>query len=103
MSDLISREAAKEIICGSCICTNPTCCSDYVALMNIPAVDAVPVVHGEWVARDDGILYCSNCRAVKPYDVTDGDSISYWPGDWCRHCGAKMDVGIMQIKSDKKG
>ena len=49
-------------------------------------VEAVPVVHGEWVENDNGSRVCSVC-----------DSEAYWDTDygqqlfgWCPYCGAKM-------------
>lgn len=56
----------------------------------LPAADVAPVVHGEWINRG-GILECSNCGHVAPYDV-EGDVIMYWPEqNYCYCCGAKMD------------
>ena len=55
-----------------------------------PTVDAVPVVHGEWIIRvDDGDLFshlhCTNCDF-------------YWSNErhakifkYCPNCGAKMN------------
>ena len=49
-----------------------------------PTIDAVEVVHGEWIDRSDGIEgawnYCSVCgeQAIDLYD-------------FCPNCGAKMD------------
>lgn len=49
-----------------------------------PTIDAVSVVHGEWIDRSDGIEgawnYCSVCgeQAIDLYD-------------FCPNCGAKMD------------
>ena len=51
-----------------------------------PPVEAVPVVHGEWVADERGIYFCSTC-----------DSEAYWDTDYgqqlfnhCPYCGADM-------------
>ena len=59
---------------------------DYLRL--VPAIDAAPVRHGEWI--DVGlsfmaILVCSNCgnRAIIAHD----------PYPYCPNCGAKMDGG----------
>ena len=55
---------------------------DYVE--QSPTIDAVEVVHGEWIDRSDGIEgawnYCSVCgeQAIDLYD-------------FCPNCGAKMD------------
>ena len=59
-----------------------------LTLDELPAADVVPVVRGEWVIIDDGVLIgngkhveCSNCGA--------------WSGQsekppYCKHCGADM-------------
>lgn len=52
------------------------------ALENIPAADVAPVVHGEWIHHDDGVVTCSECGNAESSD-------SYY----CRYCGAKMDGG----------
>lgn len=67
---------------------------DYMAvrvtnIMNIPAADVAPVVHGEWEWREfygeHGLmLCCSNCRE------TEGANMRF---EYCPHCGARMDGG----------
>ena len=55
-----------------------------------PTVDAVPVVHGEWVSewdRCDFIVRCSACGEIALFKG-DGDH-AYSP--YCPNCGAKMD------------
>ena len=65
----------------------------------LPAVDAVPVVHGQWIKtkipanttgyggvgqdKKDGLL-CSECRCA--FDVK-----FLWSNNFCPNCGAKMD------------
>lgn len=80
MDDLISRAAAIEAIkpllySGNCVST----------LINMPAVDAVPVVHGRWVYEHDDpvLLPCSVCG----YQVYRYNNTPY-----CPECGAKMDA-----------
>ena len=51
-------------------------------ILDAPAVDAAPVVHGRWVYHDDGVITCSECGNAESSD-------SYY----CRYCGAKMDGG----------
>lgn len=48
-----------------------------------PTIDAVPVVHGHWIPQNDGLtrFMCSNCKI--------GNQDGF--GNYCRHCGAKMD------------
>lgn len=60
----------------------------------LPAIDAVPVVHGEWFEQDnpgqfdfrDTWVRCSNCN----YLTTAVWSHSH---KYCPNCGAKMDGG----------
>ena len=77
--DLISRTASIEAIkpllySGNCVST----------LINMPAVDAVPVVHGRWVYEygDPMLMPCSVCG----YQV-----YRYSNTHYCPNCGAKMD------------
>ena len=51
-------------------------------ILDAPAVDAAPVVHGRWFYHDDGVITCSECGNAESSD-------SYY----CRYCGAKMDGG----------
>ena len=58
------------------------------AIMEIPAEDVVPVVHGEWIVSEDdnNVFGCSECHhfiflakgSAKP--------------NFCPNCGARMDV-----------
>ena len=55
-------------------------------IMDAPRVEVVPVVHGEWIADERGIHFCSVC-----------DSEAYWDTDYgqqlfehCPYCGADM-------------
>ncbi len=55
----------------------------FVAMIaRFPAADVAPVVHGEWIHHDDGVVTCSECGNAESSD-------SYY----CRYCGAKMDGG----------
>lgn len=53
-------------------------------IMNAPTIEAVPVVHAEWI---DGC--CTNCRAYMPTDSSI-DFISEDECNYCYSCGAKM-------------
>ena len=48
----------------------------------IPAADAVPVRHGKWLHRKNGVAYCSECEVDTVEDET----------NYCPKCGAKMDL-----------
>ena len=47
-----------------------------------PTVDAVEVVHGQWIEGLDGSCMCSRCSRVIRYEI----------GYYCPNCGAKMEV-----------
>ena len=92
MGDLISRSAL--IKCFDDYCVGQCCCCPYEndeyecgLIKNAPAVDAVPVVHGEWIEKPGmpGCLVrykCSVCGETEP--------LAY-KFDYCPHCGATMD------------
>ena len=54
----------------------------------MPIIDAVPVVHGEWIELDDGLVAgaCSVCGWEAYYYEDDVAGMPY-----CPNCGAKMD------------
>ena len=55
-------------------------------IMNIPAADVAPVVHGRWEVYLDGkYLMCSACKASFWDENGDGGT------NYCPNCGAKMD------------
>ena len=80
MVDLISRAAAIKVFMGKPPEYYHT--SYIVGELNcVPAVDAVPVVHGRWeVCGDCGITRCSVCK------WNFEGHIDY---KYCPHCGAK--------------
>jgi hypothetical protein len=50
-----------------------------------PTVDAVPVVHGRWIAQDSGRtrFMCSKCKSKNHHGHE----------KYCPNCGARMDGG----------
>lgn len=54
------------------------------AIDDIPAVDAVEVVHSWWRQNDNGTWSCSECSSWIP------DEQHYY-ARFCLHCGARMD------------
>lgn len=58
------------------------------ALEKFPTVDAVPVVHGEWINTStdewNKSYYCSACNSYPAY--------SHMRSYWCPNCGAKMTM-----------
>lgn len=57
-------------------------------ILNRPAADAAPAVHGRWNADET----CSVCgeKSTEGLDATKWD---YWLPNYCPNCGAKMDGG----------
>lgn len=64
-------------------------------IKQMPTVDAVEVVHGEWIRKEYNSDYpyyrmeCSNCGGRMPRDQMTKEYYS----DYCQNCGAKMDGG----------
>jgi hypothetical protein len=99
MNDLISRAAAIEAFDDERVDRNYGDVSPESVIKvieSIPAVDAVPVVHGRWVKMTGmmppeyhGHYECSNCawhmKGLRN-SWTREEELSYCPG-----CGAKMD------------
>jgi rRNA maturation protein Nop10 len=72
--------------------------SNRLAIETVPSVDAVPVVHGQWIIKDNPgtgwyRVTCSECGE----DVTSvAPVIGFFPKakvtwDFCPNCGARMD------------
>ena len=57
-------------------------------IMDIPAADVAPMVHGQWETSSDipDSLICSVCKCG--FDMWKHD-----PHNFCPNCGAKMDGG----------
>lgn len=84
MNDLIYRAAAI-----GCLGNSPEqMCMPWSEvermLRELPAVDAVPVIHGEWIEEPDreGHYHCSNCGVVW--------GVSAMAMKHCPNCTAKM-------------
>lgn len=93
MDDLIRRAAAIEAILGSFNAIR--------AIEELPAVDAVPVVHGRWLDERPTTyirkVKCSVCNGLAPFICRSADYYGRnMHGDfaktkYCSCCGAKMD------------
>lgn len=96
MADLISSAAAIEAFDDERVDRNYGDVSPESVIRvieSIPAVDAVPVVHGRWSEKrwmtddDWGVInhraiVCSACKG----EIAEGEQTRY-----CPNCGAKMD------------
>lgn len=62
-----------------------------------PTVDAVEVVHGEWISLTECAnagVYCSVCnKKVWKEDYALCNKKNKLRSNYCPHCGAKMDEG----------
>ena len=97
MYDLISRKALLEVAEHN-VEFQEGIVDVYILesiLVGMPAVDANPVVHGEWIEKEDWGVddYYYTCSACGEDFVTiDGTpSENLW--NYCPNCGAKMDGG----------
>ena len=61
------------------------------AIINAPAADVAPVVHGRWIDKGENAV-CTECggRGGTQYDGVEPISLMT---QFCSNCGAKMDVG----------
>jgi NADH pyrophosphatase NudC (nudix superfamily) len=57
-------------------------------IMEVPAADVAPVVHGEW-CWEGKFKACSKCGSYVEWNETLG--VNFWK--YCPYCGAKMDGG----------
>lgn len=58
-----------------------------------PTVDAVPVVHGRWVEKQEPIPWCED--DVDVFTVCSiCNSRSIGESNYCPNCGAKMDLEV---------
>ena len=78
MDDLISRSDAIAVVMHN---KNPV-----EGIENLPAVDAVEVVHAKWVVKGQDV-FCSHCDGESGYNAFGASSFS----DYCPNCGARME------------
>jgi hypothetical protein len=69
-------------------------------LDNAPTVDAVPVVHGYWEEpQREGVMSWDK-RSYAQCSVCKKKSYLGWKDNWCRYCGAKMDLEEQDAKKE---
>ena len=97
VADLISRSAALEVINAvKCVAWSQSgkvlCGKMFSQIKDLPAVEAVPVVHARWRELKDGTEECTNCLGLCPHEENyNGDVIFNFGCEYCPWCGAKMD------------
>ena len=101
MSDLIRRETALEAL-GTFSDKKHANCHFWYGIQSAveiiesaPAVDAVEVVHGEWIREDETqallsvMWHCSECKVTLEMNgIYTPIGVGY---KFCPNCGAKMD------------
>ena len=112
MNDLISRAAAIEAFDDESVDRNYGDVSPESVIKvieSIPAVDAVPVVHGRWIYKErhrksyrqytgydaagetHTIMVLEESEGKEPYCSECGAQAAESFMDFCPHCGAMMD------------
>lgn len=91
MSDYISREAAMEIVKR----TSGDYAAAFSEIRKLPAADAEPVRHGEWLRTDDDwsslvTIQCSACGGEWCFEVD--EDVHLLGYNYCPGCGCKMDL-----------
>ena len=99
MDDLISREVAAKILRARAEMATGTPKSVFYAaagmIDRLPAVDAEPVQHGNWIEPDDrdGITACICSICDWHGHIMEDDVMGM---NYCPNCGAKMsEVGLV--------
>ena len=54
-------------------------------ISDAPVYDVIPVRHGEWIDRGDGLVYCSKCTGFQMASIKDDINANF-----CPRCGAFM-------------
>lgn len=91
MSDYISREAAMEIVKR----TSGDYAAAFSEIRKLPAADAEPVRHGEWLRTDDDwsslvTIQCSACGGEWCFEFD--EDVQLLGYNYCPGCGCKMDL-----------
>ena len=109
MKEYITKDRAKQFVCGHCneVCSEEPCepsACDWMAFIDKePAADVAPVVHGRWVFGKDLAccwgqilknkhhLYCSECLEQAFNRSEDNDPDFDIDTPYCPNCGCKTD------------
>ncbi len=87
MTDYISRRSVMELVQFMPAKGGPIGIVPTKAVLQLPAADVKPVVHGKWIKFDEDTWECSNCGQL--WTLVDGtpkeNNMNYCPA-----CGADM-------------
>ena len=96
MAEYIDKEVAirkTEVFCDV-FATKWTDEKVVAWIINLPTIDAVPVVHGRWEYHDcvctgEGLIAVYACSACQ--GCIDEDAFDLYAHNYCPNCGARMD------------
>lgn len=100
MAEYIEREAAKKAIADSDLIpkyAENNCPVTDKIIDSIPAADVAPVRHGRWIHEEtEGGFHNWSCSRCGRGMSNNPEGIDLY----CYHCGAKMDGGADNGKTD---
>ena len=83
----IERESAIKSLLNDCLGQVSYSREDAAdCIFWLDTADVVPVRHGKWLHRKNGVAYCSECEVDTVEDET----------NYCPNCGAKMDLNDLE-------
>ena len=94
MAEYIDREAVlMKLMQDGCNAKN------LQSILDMPAADVAPVMHGRWIKESDGGTRCSVCNK-RVRNVTGGwyEPVDLSDMPYCPKCGAKMDELVEENK-----
>ena len=94
MAEYIDREVAlMKLMQDGCSAKN------LQSILDMPAADVAPVMHGRWIKESDGGTRCSVCNK-RVRNVTGGwyEPVDLSDMPYCPKCGAKMDEPVEENK-----
>ena len=105
LSDMVEEAAQRDLITSSMYIKLDVMLSEklhqLISQENVPTVDAVEVVHAEWLDIQFDPMWqsmlatCSHCKVRGEIRVKSNECGFAVPdSDYCPHCGTQMDGGV---------
>ena len=74
-----------------------------LTLRKQPTIDAAPVKHGRWEEPEPEGVWSWDKRAYAQCSLCKKKSYLGWTDNYCRYCGAKMDLEGLDDRRDQQG